>query len=150
MAIRQITNWQDDRFDKTSRPIDKFDPRLHTLLDDMLDTLREVDGYGCAAVHVGILRRAVVIDDPTGVIELINPMITHSSPETQLVKEGSIAEGAPWGMVNRPVAVTVTASDRTGQPITLTGEGFLAATLCHEIDHLDGIRFSTKLTPHQP
>lgn len=146
MAIRQITNWQDPRFEKTSRVIDTFDERLHGLLDDMLATLREVRGYGCAAVHVGVLRRAVVIDDETmGVIELINPIITEASTEQALVQEGSIAPGSPWGMVSRPTWVTVTAQNRHGESLTLRGEGFLAATLCHEIDHLAGIRFSEKL-----
>ena len=146
MAIRQITKWHDERFDKTSRAVEKFDARLHALLDDMLDSLRNAKGYGCAAVHVGVLRRVVVIDDEAlGVIELINPVITEASQESAEFREGSIAEGSPISMTNRPTWVVVTAQDRHGEPITFRGEDFLSATLCHEIDHLDGVRFSSKL-----
>jgi peptide deformylase len=107
----------------------------------MLDTLKHVNGYGCAAVHVGILRRAVVVNDPNGVIELINPVITEASEETQEVMEGSIAPDSPRGYVIRPKSITVSGFDRNGEPIIVNGSDFLAAALCHEIDHLDGIMF---------
>lgn len=77
MALRTLTNWNDPLFRKKSRPVEKFDDRFWTLLDDMRDTLEKVNGYGCAAVHVGVLRRAVVILDKSGVVELINPEITE-------------------------------------------------------------------------
>lgn len=145
MALRNLTNWNDPLFRKKSRPVEKFDERLWALLDDMLETLRYVGGYGCAAVHVGILRRAIVIDDDSGVIEVINPIIIEQSGGTQEVQEGSIAPGAPHGMVVRPQTVTVSGFDRNGDPITSTGSDFLAATFCHEIDHLDGILFTDKI-----
>jgi peptide deformylase len=144
MGLRNLTSWDDPIFRKKSRPVVKFDERLWTLLDDMRETLEKVNGYGCAAVHVGILRRVVVVNDKNGVIELINPSITEASEETQEVMEGSIAPGAPRGTVIRPKSVTVSAFDRNGNPITVSGSDFLAATLCHEIDHLDGIMFIDK------
>jgi peptide deformylase len=144
MGIRQLTHWNDEQFRKVSRPVEKFDARLWSLLDDMRDTLEHVGGYGCAAVHVGILRRVVVVNDDSGVIELINPVITEASDETTRVLEGSIAPGAPQGYVERPKKVAVSAFDRNGEPITVTGEGFLAATFCHEIDHMDGVLFVDK------
>ena len=145
MALRNLTNWNDPIFRKKSKPVINFDGRLHTLLDDMRETLEKVKGYGCAAVHVGILRRAVVINDKNGVIELINPTITEASEETQDVLEGSIAPDAPRVTVTRPKSVKVSAVDRNGNPITVSGDDFLAATLCHEIDHLDGIMFIDKV-----
>jgi len=145
MAIRNLTNWSDPLFRKTSKPVTKFDDRLAILLDDMRDTLERVKGYGCAAVHVGILRRVVVVLDKDGVIELINPTISEASKKTERILEGSIAPGAPRGYVERPDKVTVSALDRHGEPITITGEGFLSATLLHEIDHLDGILFTDKI-----
>jgi peptide deformylase len=120
--------------------------RLWTLLDDMRDTLERVKGYRCAAVHVGILRRVVVVLDKNGVIELVNPIILETSTKTELVLEGSIAPDAPRRYVERPDKVTVSAFDRFGNPVTVTGEGFLAATFCHEIDHLNGILFTDKAT----
>jgi peptide deformylase len=147
MGLRNLTNWNDPVFRKKSRAVEKFDERLWTLLDDMKDTLVKVGGYGCAAVHVGVLRRVVVVTGDSGVIELINPEIVEASAETQEVLEGSIAPGAPQGTVTRPQSVTVSALDRNGSPITVSGSGFLAATFCHEIDHLDGILFTDKAKP---
>lgn len=145
MALRNLTSWGDPLFGIKSRAVESFDERLWVLLDDMLETLKAVGGYGCAAVHVGILRRAVVVDTEDGVIEIVNPVITGESKETQEVQEGSIAPGAPREMVIRPQSVTVAGFDRSGAPITIIGNDFLAATLCHEIDHLDGILFADKM-----
>jgi len=150
MAIRNLTHWNDPLFRKKSKTIEKFDERLWTLLDDMRDTLAKVNGYGCAAVHVGVLRRVVVILDKNNTIELINPIVTEASEETQDVTEGSIAPGAPRGIVIRPKKVTVEGFDRNGEPITITGTDFLAATLLHEIDHLDGIMFTDKAERSKP
>jgi peptide deformylase len=145
MAIRNVISFDDELFRKVSKPVVKFDERLWQLLGDMRDTLEEVRGYGCAAVHVGVLRRVVVVvNDKSGVTELINPTITASSG-SQRVVEGSIAPGAPRGYVEHPQSVTVSAFDRHGEAIEVTGEGFLAATFCHEIDHLDGTKFSDKI-----
>lgn len=144
MALRCLTHWDDPLFRKTSRANERFDARLWALLDDMRETLEAVGGYGCAAVHVGVLRRVVVVNDENGVIELVNPVITAESAEIQEVQEGSIAPGAPRGTVIRPKSVTVSALDRHGGPITVSGQDFLAATFCHEIDHLDGILFTDK------
>jgi len=148
MAIRNLTNFNDPLFRKISKGVTKFDDRLHTLLDDMRETLERVKGYGCAAVHFGVLKRVVIVLDESGVIELVNPVITETSPVTERVFEGSIAPGAPTGYVERPVTVVVSAFDRHGNPVTVAGEGFLAATFCHEIDHLDGILFSDKLVEY--
>ena len=144
MGIRNLTNWSDPLFRKTSRVVEKFDERLWLLLDDMRDTLEKVNGYGCAAVHVGVLRRVVVVNDDNGVIELINPTFIEASEETQEALEGSIAPGAPQGCVVRPRSITVSGFDRHGKPVTVRGSDFLAATLCHEIDHLDGVMFIDK------
>ena len=144
MALRTLTDWSDPIFRKRSRAVECYDERLWMLLGDMLETLVSVRGYGCAAVHVGVLRRVVVVNDDSGVIELVNPVIVGESTKTQEVLEGSIAPGAPRGTVTRPGSVTVSAFDRHGGPITVSGDGFLAATLCHEIDHLDGVLFTDK------
>ena len=145
MAIRNVIDFDNPKFHKTSRAITSFDEKLAGLLDDMLDTLRHVGGYGCAGVHVGVLKRVVVIDGENGLIELINPVVAQTSEATQVVTEGSISAKAPQGDVIRPLSVVVSGFDRQGNPIEVTGEGFLSATLCHEIDHLDGILFSDKI-----
>ena len=145
MAIRMVINFENPKFKKISREVVHFDDKLGELLDDMLATLRYVQGYGLAAVHVGVLKRAIVIDDENGVIELVNPVITKVSEEMQGVMEGSISADSPRGIVERPLRVEVSGKDRQGNPVTISGEGFLAATLCHEIDHLDGISYADKI-----
>ena len=145
IGLRNLRNWNDPIFKKKSREINNFDENLWILLDDMRETLAKANGYGCAAVHVGVLKRVVIVNDSNGLIELINPSIVEMSGETQEVTEGSIAPGAPRGVVTRPKSVTVSGFDRNGNLITVKGKDFLAAALCHEIDHLDGVMFTDKM-----
>jgi peptide deformylase len=139
MAIRTIRKWNDSILHKKSRDVTAFDRRLHQLLDDMADTMREANGVGLAAVQVGALRRVVTIDVGDGVVELINPVITETSEETIDMAEGCLSFPGQQGMVERPKRVTVEAFDRNGEPFTITGEDLLARALCHEIDHTNGI-----------
>ncbi len=142
MALRQIVKFGDDILRKKSRPVTNFDERLWTLLDDMAETMHSKDGAGLAAVQVGVLRRAVVIDihDEHGVIELINPEIV-SAEGTQCGSEGCLSAPNVWEEVERPNIVTVKAQDRHGKEFTLTGSALLARAFCHELDHLDGVLF---------
>ncbi len=142
MALRQIVKFGDDILRKKSRPVTAFDERLWQLLDDMAETMHSKDGAGLAAVQVGVLRRAVVIDvhDGNGVIELINPEIV-SAEGTQTGGEGCLSAPNVWEEVERPNIVTVKAQDRFGNEFTRTGSVLLARAFCHEIDHLDGILF---------
>lgn len=142
MALRQIVKFGEDILRKKSRPVTNFDERLWTLLDDMAETMRSKDGAGLAAVQVGVLRRAVVIDvhDEHGLIELINPEIV-SEEGTQIGGEGCLSAPNVWEEVERPNIVTVKAQDRNGKEFTLTGSALLSRAFCHEIDHLDGILF---------
>lgn len=140
MALRRILRIGDPALRKTTRLIEKFDTRLHTLLDDMAKTLYDANGVGLAAPQVGILQRVVVIDmggedDP--LIELINPEIVASEGEVE-GSEGCLSIPGRQGYVVRPAQVTVRAQDRFGTPFELTGTGMLARCMCHEIDHLHG------------
>ena len=134
---------------KKSRPVKAFDARLHQLLDDMAETLLSSGGVGLAAPQVGVLRRAVLVIEtnvPEGeeekLIELINPEIIESSGE-QYGAEGCLSFPDEYGLVKRPLDVTVRAQDRNGEFFTVSGTGLTARCFCHEIDHLDGIVFTT-------
>ena len=139
MAIRNIVKEGDPVLKKVSRPVEKFDDRLHVLLDDMYETMKK-DGVGLAAVQVGVLRRVVVIDIGEGRIELINPEIIAQEGEQQDV-EGCLSCPGKYGVTSRPMQVTVKAQDRNGEYFTITGRDLLARAFCHEIDHLDGKLF---------
>ncbi len=140
MAIRNIVKQGDSILRKTSRTVLKFDERLHTLLDDMKETMYEAEGVGLAAVQVGVLRRVCVIDIGEGLIELVNPVIIDTEGE-QLETEGCLSLPGNYKTTSRPMKVTVRAQNRNGENITVSGEGLLARAFCHEIDHLDGVLF---------
>ena len=140
MAILKIVTKKEDEalLRKVSRPVTEITPRIHTLLDDMIDTMHEADGCGLAAVQVGVLRRVVVIETEPGEIhELINPEII-SRRGKQEEAEGCLSLPGAAGITRRPMTVTVRAQDRNGEWFELTGSGLLARAICHETDHLDG------------
>ena len=132
----------DPILNKTSRVVEKFDDRLGTLIDDMLETLYKENGVGLAAVQVGILKRVVVIDIGEGPMELVNPEITLQEGE-QREQEGCLSLPGKWGTTVRPMKVQVKAQDRNGKWQVFTGEGLKARAFCHELDHLDGILFTS-------
>ena len=138
MAKLKIVKIGDDTLRKVCRPVDKITPRVLTLLDDMVETMRATNGVGLAAPQVGILRRIVVVEvEPGEVYELINPKIIAFSGE-QEGAEGCLSVPGKWGLVKRPMHVTVRAMNRKGEVVDYTGSELLARCFCHEIDHLDG------------
>lgn len=141
MAQKKILQKGDPVLSKKSHPVTVFDKKLHTLLDDMKDTLLHVGGAGLAAVQIGILRRVVlVMDENDQFIELVNPeMIAQSGEQDGL--EGCLSLSGLWGFVLRPMEATVRAQDRNGETFTVSGEGIVARCFCHELEHLDGHLF---------
>jgi len=141
MAKLNIVKMGDDILRKTCRPVEKITPRIQTLLDDMLETMRAADGCGLAAPQVGILRRIAVVEVEEGKpIELINPKIIAYAGE-QEEQEGCLSIPGRWGITKRPRHVTVRATDRNGNTFEVSGSDLLARALCHELDHLDGKLF---------
>lgn len=141
MAIRRILNETDEILRKTSRPVEKFDDRLHTLIDDLAETMEEANGVGLAAPQVGVLRRVVTIDVGNGVIEMINPEVIYESAEQIDDAEGCLSSPGEYGMVKRPKKVRAKYFDRHGNLCEIEGEGLLARAICHETDHLNGRLF---------
>ncbi len=141
MALRKILTQGDPALGKVCRPVEKFDRKLHWLLDDLKETLEESGGVGLAAPQVGILRRAViVVDDQEQMIELINPVIIHQEGEQDGL-EGCLSVPGMYGKVKRPNYVTVRAQDRSGNFFEVSGEEMVARCFCHELEHLDGHLF---------
>ncbi|MDO4459608.1 MAG: peptide deformylase [Clostridia bacterium] len=143
MAIRNIVKDGDPILKKVCRPVEKFDDRLATILDDMYETMNEANGVGLAGPQVGLMRRLCVIDIGEGRLDLVNPEIIETSG-TQEDVEGCLSFPGEWGMVERPNYVKVRAQDKTGEWYEIEGEELLARALCHEIDHLDGVVFLDK------
>ena len=150
MALRHVLTKEEPALYKQCRPVTDFNGRLHQLLDDMADTLAEENGVGLAAPQVGVLRRAVIVLEtnvPEGeddiLIELINPEIIETSGE-QIGAEGCLSVPGEYGLVRRPMNVKVRAQDRYGEFFEVEGTGLTARCFCHEIDHLNGIVFTSK------
>ena len=149
MALRNIVKEGDPILTKKCRPYEKFDQKLWDLLDDLIETLEDSGGVGLAAPQVGVLRRVVLVVEtnvPEGeeefIIELINPEIISAEGE-QRGSEGCLSVPDQFGIVTRPEKVTVRAQDRYGNWFEREGEGLTARCFCHEIDHLNGILFTS-------
>ena len=141
MAKLKIVKMGDETLRKVCRPVEKITPRTLTLLDDMVETMRDADGCGLAGPQVGVLRRIAVVEvEPGEVIELINPKIIAFAGE-QEEQEGCLSIPGRWGITRRPKHVTVRATNRHGETFEVSGSDLLARALCHEIDHLDGKLF---------
>ena len=131
MAMRNIVKTGDDVLLKKARRVERFDRRLHALLDDMLETMRAANGVGLAGPQVGILRQIVVIEVEEGKpIELINPQIVEADGE-QTGSEGCLSFPGVYGIVTRPNHVRVRAQDRNGEVFEAEGEALLARAFCH-------------------
>lgn len=142
MPIRTIVKEGDPCLAKKCRTVTEFNSRLHTLLDDMHETLADARGAGLAAPQVGVLRAlALVMLEDGSYLEIINPEIVEASG-TQDGAEGCLSVPGIFGIVERPMKVKVEAQDRHGKPFTYEAEGFTARAFCHEIDHLSGRLFT--------
>lgn len=137
MAIRTIRVNDDPCLYKVCREVTKFDSKLATLIDDMVDTMYDADGVGLAAPQIGILRRVVVIDAGEGLVEMVNPKIITSSG-VQQGTEGCLSFPGKSGYVERPQNVTFSAYDRNGELHEYSVSDLFARAVFHECDHLDG------------
>ena len=141
MALRKILTDKDSALHKVCKPVEKFDARLHTLLNDMRETLIDSGGVGLAAPQVGILRRVVLVDTGEEILELVNPTMVETSGE-QDGAEGCLSVPGKYGLVKRPNYAKVRAQDRVGNWYEAEGEELIARCFCHELDHLDGIIYT--------
>ena len=141
MGIRKIMTVKEPCLHKVCRPVEKFDGKLHKLLDDMKETLLDANGVGLAAPQVGILRRVVIVDTGEEILGLVNPELLETDGE-QEGAEGCLSVPGKYGLVKRPMVAKVRAQDRDGNWFEVEGEELIARCFCHEIDHLDGIVYT--------
>lgn len=148
MSIRLIRKNNAPCLYKKCREVTAFDRKLSELIDDMFETMYDANGCGLAGPQVGILRRVAVIDiteDKSAPMELVNPRIlAYAGKQGDL--EGCLSFPNKQGYVERPNCVTVEAYDRHGELHQYTAEGLLARCIFHELDHLDGVVYLTKVT----
>ena len=143
MAKRLIVQVPDPILAKKCREVENFDEKLWILLDDMKDTLFDAQGAGLAAPQVSVLKRVALVDTDDGFYELINPVIMSMKGE-QTGLEGCLSVKGKYGNVTRANEIKVEAQDRLGKKHTYKVSGFTARAFQHEIDHLDGIVYTSK------
>lgn len=147
MTVLQVIEHPNEVLETKCETVLTFNRKLWKLLDDMYDTMIAYDGVGLAAPQIGEpIRVAVVdIDDDAGTIELINPVILEKRG-SQTDIEGCLSFPEVFGDVERAEYIKVRAQNRRGKTIFIEAEGFLARAMQHEIDHLQGVLFTTKVT----
>jgi peptide deformylase len=147
MALRNIRTEGDPILGKISKPILEMSDKTKQLIGDMLETMYHANGVGLAAVQVGVLKRIVVIDvseDGNAPIILINPEIIDKSG-SQTGDEGCLSVPVKSGQVTRAMKVKVKAFNEKMELFELEGEELLARAIQHEVDHLDGILYTSKV-----
>ena len=149
MALREIIYIPAPVLRKKARKVTDFGPELQSLVEDMIETLREAPGVGLAAPQIDVPLRLIVIeygddedeDVPPKLYVVANPEIARSSEETELGTEGCLSIPGFAGDVHRSLEVTVKGQNRRGQAVKIKAQGWLARIFQHEIDHLDGVLF---------
>lgn len=146
MAYLPIVEAPADILEKECTRVTEFNKKLKKLVSDMHETMIEADGVGLAAPQVGVdLQVAVVdIEDENGLITLINPVVVEEKGK-QTDVEGCLSFPGLYGYVTRPSYVKVKAQDIKGRYFLIEARDFLARALLHEIDHLHGILFTSKV-----
>jgi peptide deformylase len=159
MGLRTIVTLPEPVLRRKARPVKSFDKNLQTLIEDMIETMRDAPGVGLAAPQVGISDRLIVVEyaDPPEDEEdleefkpklfvMVNPEILKTSEETILGVEGCLSIPGLVGEVERFAMVQVKGQNRRGQPMKVKAEGWLARIFQHEIDHVNGIVFPDRAT----
>lgn len=139
---------------KSAARVRDFGPALHTLLDNMLETLRDAPGVGLAAPQVGVGQRVIVIDYPedeedpentTRVFELVNPELVKVKGEEE-GQEGCLSMPGLAADVKRATYTLVRYQDRNGKEVRYKAYDWLARIFQHEIDHLHGVLMTDRAT----
>ena len=147
--LRPIVRFGTPGLASPAAPVTTFDPSLHQLVDDMIETMYAAPGIGLAAPQIGVPLRVCVIDLSVGkstgeLLTIVNPeFVTREG--LQLEDEGCLSLPGFTATVPRPSEAVVRGLDRFGKPLEIKGEGLLARALQHEIDHLDGRLFLDRL-----
>lgn len=152
MAVLEIVTVPHPTLRRNARKVTDFGPKLQTLIDDMVETMRVAPGVGLAAPQIDVSQRVIVVefgDEEDETVEpslytVVNPEIMRPSRETVIGTEGCLSIPMLVGDVERSESVTVKGLNRRGQPIKLKAKGWLARIFLHEVDHLNGVLFIDK------
>ncbi len=150
MSILPIRLYPDPVLRAQCRDVDSFDAELARLVADMVETMHAAPGIGLAAPQVGVDRRVAVVDLSVGesadaLLVLVNPRIVDREGAAVDV-EGCLSLPGITEKVERPTRIVVEAAHANGEPFSVEAEEWMARAICHELDHLDGVLFTDRLT----
>ncbi|MGD0566657.1 MAG: peptide deformylase [Candidatus Goldiibacteriota bacterium] len=149
--ILEIKKYGDPVLRKKAETVKVFDAELKKLCNDMLETMYEAGGMGLAANQIGISKSVIVLDastkDSTIVMALANPEVSGSSKEKEEFEEGCLSFPGITEKISRPKEIKVKAFDPDGNELLIEASGLLAIILQHEIDHINGVIFTDRMSP---
>ena len=146
MAIREVVKNPAKVLSQKTKEVEVITEETIQLLDDLYDTMVENDGIGIAAPQINVSLRVAIVELGEDILEMINPVVLETRGEEVEDIEGCLSFPDLFGMVKRPTYVKIEASDREGRVYELEAEDFEARCILHEIDHLDGVLFDSKMT----
>ena len=159
MAVVPIIKIPDEILNQKSEKVRKVDEETKNLIKNLLDTLQAAqnpEGAGLAAPQIGILKRVCIarkfLPNPNNPnkpliqdVVFINPKIISSSKDVELGWEGCLSIPDEYGKVQRPKKVKIKALNEEGEEVRINASGFFARVIQHEIDHLEGVLFTSKV-----
>lgn len=146
MAVRPILNFEQPVLREKAKKVPRVDTSIQKLLDDLAETMLDAPGAGLAANQIGVLLRVCVVKgDENQIWGLVNPVIVKSAG-SQVGYEGCLSKPGWVGEVERYEAVVVKGLNRHGKQVRIKSTGFTARAFQHELDHLDGVLFTDRLT----
>jgi peptide deformylase len=150
MAVLEILKYPNPLLKKRCQEVDRIDDGLRKLIQNMTETMYQANGVGLAACQIGVLQRVIVVDvspiDPQhGLFTLVNPEIVFEEGEIEH-EEGCLSVPECWEKVKRREKIRVRGISPEGTEVEVSGEGILAISLQHEIDHLNGVLILDRLS----
>ncbi|MFJ4393304.1 peptide deformylase [Pseudomonas sp. NPDC089396] len=141
MAILGVLRYPDPRLSKSAHPVEVFGHALEELVSDMLETMYHHQAIGLSAPQVNVKKQVVVVDlseNQSSPLVLINPMVSSAAPDHSHFEEGCVSIPGFYLPIRRSRSIQIEALDAQGHSFSMIAEGWLAACIQHEIDHLNG------------
>ncbi len=149
MSLRTIITLPDASLRRKAHKVTSFDREFQSLVDDMIETMREAPGVGLAAPQIAVPFRLIVVEfgdeeneeKPKKLYVLANPEISAASDEKLTAIEACLSVPGLAGEVERHERIIVKGLNRFGKPTRIKASGWLARIFQHEIDHVEGILY---------
>ena len=146
MTVKEVVKYPAEILTTKTQEVEVINEEILSLLDDLYDTMVEYDGAGIAAPQINVPLRVAIVElgEERAILEMINPTVLEVEG-AEVGVEGCLSFPDLFGEVERPTYVRIEACDRDGQVYELEAADFDARVILHEIDHLDGVCFNSKM-----